>query len=89
MAKLASGRVGAKSSDLLDLFNASLPFDQKLYQEDIEGLKACITEHMSQSNKKQSSKYSDFAEKMYSKECMVQKFLKIGVKLYHQKKLML
>lgn len=37
MAKLASGRVGAKSSDLLDLFNASLPFDQKLYQEDIEG----------------------------------------------------
>ena len=37
MAKLASGRVGAKSSELLDLFNASLPFDQKLYQEDIEG----------------------------------------------------
>ena len=37
MAKLASGRVGAKSSDLLDLFNASLPFDQKLYKEDIEG----------------------------------------------------
>jgi argininosuccinate lyase len=37
MAKLASGRVGAKSSDLLDLFNASLPFDQKLYLEDVEG----------------------------------------------------
>jgi argininosuccinate lyase len=37
MAKLASGRVSAKSSQLLDLFNASLPFDQKLYQEDIEG----------------------------------------------------
>ena len=37
MAKLASGRVGAKSSDLLDLFNASLPFDQKLYLEDIQG----------------------------------------------------
>ena len=37
MAKLASGRVGAKSSELLDLFNASLPFDQKLYLEDIKG----------------------------------------------------
>lgn len=37
MSKLASGRVNAKSSELLDLFNASLPFDQKLYLEDIEG----------------------------------------------------
>jgi len=37
MAKLASGRVTAKSSKLLDLFNASLPFDKKLYREDIEG----------------------------------------------------
>ncbi len=37
MAKLASGRVGAKSSELLDFFNASLPFDKKLYKEDIEG----------------------------------------------------
>ncbi len=43
MAKLASGRVGAKSSELLDLFNASLPFDQKLYQEDIEGSMAHAT----------------------------------------------
>ena len=37
MAKLASGRVGVASSELLDLFNASLPFDKKLYSEDIEG----------------------------------------------------
>ncbi len=37
MSKLASGRVSAKSSALLDLFNASLPFDQRLYKEDIEG----------------------------------------------------
>ncbi len=37
MAKLASGRVNAKSSELLDLFNASLPFDKKLYKEDIQG----------------------------------------------------
>ena len=43
MAKLASGRVSAKSSDLLDLFNASLPFDQKLYAEDIEGSVAHAT----------------------------------------------
>lgn len=41
---------------------------------DIEGLKACITGFMSQSNKKQPSKYSDFAKKMYSKEGMVQKY---------------
>ncbi len=37
MAKLASGRIGAQSSELLDLFNASLSFDKKLYQEDIAG----------------------------------------------------
>ena len=37
MSKLASGRVSAKSSALLDLFNASLPFDKRLYKEDIEG----------------------------------------------------
>ncbi len=37
MAKLASGRVTEKSSELLDKFNASLLFDKKLYAEDIEG----------------------------------------------------
>jgi len=37
MGKLASGRVLAKSSDLLDRFNASLPYDKRLYQEDITG----------------------------------------------------
>ena len=37
MAKLASGRVQTKSAELLDLFNASLPFDRKLYEEDVEG----------------------------------------------------
>jgi argininosuccinate lyase len=37
MAKLATGRVTAKSSELLDEFNASLPFDKILYKEDIEG----------------------------------------------------
>ncbi len=37
MAKLATGRVRAKSSKLLDEFNASLPFDKKLYAQDIEG----------------------------------------------------
>ncbi len=37
MAKLASGRVTEKSSELLDRFNASLLFDKKLYAEDIEG----------------------------------------------------
>jgi argininosuccinate lyase len=37
MAKLATGRVTAKSSQLLDEFNASLPFDKILYKEDIEG----------------------------------------------------
>jgi len=37
MAKLASGRVTEKSSELLDKFNSSLMFDRKLYAEDIEG----------------------------------------------------
>ncbi len=37
MAKLATGRVTAKSSALLDEFNASLMFDKVLYKEDIEG----------------------------------------------------
>ncbi len=37
MAKLASGAVSAKSSQLLDQFNASLMFDRELYVEDIRG----------------------------------------------------
>ncbi|RUM67404.1 MAG: argininosuccinate lyase [Sulfurospirillum sp.] len=37
MAKLATGRVQKKSSHLLDSFNSSLPFDKKLYLEDIKG----------------------------------------------------
>jgi len=37
MAKLATGRVTAKSSQLLDEFNSSLMFDKALYKEDIEG----------------------------------------------------
>ncbi len=37
MAKLASGRVTQKSSELLDKFNSSLLFDKKLYAEDIKG----------------------------------------------------
>ncbi|RUM65476.1 MAG: argininosuccinate lyase [Sulfurospirillum sp.] len=43
MAKLASGRVTEKSSELLDRFNASLLFDKKLYAEDIEGSMAHAT----------------------------------------------
>ncbi len=43
MAKLASGRVTEKSSELLDKFNASLLFDKKLYAEDIEGSVAHAT----------------------------------------------
>ncbi len=43
MAKLASGRVTEKSSELLDKFNASLPFDKKLYAEDIKGSVAHAT----------------------------------------------
>jgi argininosuccinate lyase len=37
MAKLASGRITKKSSELLDRFNSSLPFDKKLYSQDIRG----------------------------------------------------
>ena len=37
MSKLWSGRFSKSSAKILDLFNASLPFDQKLYEEDIEG----------------------------------------------------
>ncbi len=37
MSKLWSGRFSKKGSRLLDLFNASLPFDKKLYKEDIKG----------------------------------------------------
>ncbi len=37
MSKLWSGRFNKEGSELLDLFNASLPFDQKLYKEDIKG----------------------------------------------------
>ncbi len=37
MAKLWSGRFSKEGSKLLDLFNASLPFDRKLYKEDIKG----------------------------------------------------
>ncbi len=37
MSKLWSGRFSKKGSRLLDLFNASLPFDRKLYKEDIKG----------------------------------------------------
>ncbi len=43
MAKLASGRVTAQSSQLLDKFNASLPFDKKLFAEDIRGSVAHAT----------------------------------------------
>ena len=37
MAKLWSGRFSKSGADLLDEFNTSLPFDRKLYQEDIKG----------------------------------------------------
>lgn len=37
MEKLWGGRFGEGAAELLDRFNASLPFDQKLYREDIEG----------------------------------------------------
>ncbi len=43
MSKLATGRVQVKSSDLLDRFNSSLPFDKKLYDEDIRGSMAHAT----------------------------------------------
>ncbi|MFA6757160.1 MAG: lyase family protein, partial [Sulfurospirillaceae bacterium] len=37
MGKLWSGRFDKNSSKLLDIFNASLPFDKILYEEDIKG----------------------------------------------------
>ncbi len=37
MQKVASGKIKAKSADLLDEFNASISFDKELYKEDIEG----------------------------------------------------
>ncbi len=37
MDKMWSGRFSAKSAKLLDQFNASVMFDRKLYNEDIEG----------------------------------------------------
>ena len=37
MSKLWSGRFAASGAALLDEFNASLPFDKKLYEEDIKG----------------------------------------------------
>lgn len=40
MAKLWAGRFSKDSSKLLDEFNASIMFDQKLWEQDIEGSKA-------------------------------------------------
>lgn len=40
MAKLWAGRFSKDSSELLDEFNASIPFDQELWRQDIEGSKA-------------------------------------------------
>ncbi len=37
MQKVASGKIKAKSAELLDEFNASIMFDRELYKEDIEG----------------------------------------------------
>ena len=37
MSKLWSGRFAKSGAQLLDEFNASLPFDKKLYEEDIKG----------------------------------------------------
>ena len=37
--KLWGGRFQEKASEILDLFNASLPFDKKLYKQDILGAK--------------------------------------------------
>ncbi len=37
MGKLWSGRFSKEGSKLLDIFNASLPFDKRLYKEDIKG----------------------------------------------------
>ena len=40
MAKMWSGRFAKEASQLLDEFNASLPFDKTLYKQDIQGSKA-------------------------------------------------
>lgn len=40
MKKMWSGRFSEESSKLLEEFNASIPFDKKLYKEDIAGSKA-------------------------------------------------
>ena len=40
MEKMWSGRFSEASAELLERFNASLPFDKALYREDIEGSKA-------------------------------------------------
>ena len=37
MEKMWSGRFAQDASTLLEQFNASIQFDQKLYREDIEG----------------------------------------------------
>ena len=37
MSKLWAGRFTKSGAKLLDEFNASLPFDKKLYAEDIKG----------------------------------------------------
>jgi len=43
MSKLWSGRFAKSGTHLLDEFNASLPFDRKLYEEDIKGSMAHAT----------------------------------------------
>jgi len=43
MSKLWSGRFAKSGTQLLDEFNASLPFDRKLYEEDIKGSMAHAT----------------------------------------------
>jgi len=43
MSKLWSGRFAKSGAQLLDEFNASLPFDRKLYEEDIKGSMAHAT----------------------------------------------
>ncbi len=43
MSKLWSGRFAQSGTQLLDEFNASLPFDKKLYEEDRRGSNAHAT----------------------------------------------
>ena len=40
MAKLWTGRFAKETDALLDVLNASLPFDKRLYKEDITGSQA-------------------------------------------------